>query len=61
MTITTYDTNGRPFTLITHTEPDGRLTLCVTIGSPKRMGKNIITSMVHLSETDSQALKGGIR
>lgn len=57
MIITTHDTDGRPFTMHTFNEDDGRVTLHVTIGSKRPGGRNVVSSMVHLSETDSTALK----
>jgi hypothetical protein len=56
VTISTFDTDGRPFTLITHPEPDGRITLHIVVGS-KKGTRNVVASMVHLSVTDSQALR----
>ena len=61
MTITTTDTDGRPVTLITHIEADGRITLCVTIGNKNRPAKHLVTSLSHLSATDSTALRGALR
>lgn len=59
-TLATFDTAGRPVTLVTYPESDGRITFSLVIGT-KGGGRTLVSSMVHLSLEETGHLRDAVK